>query len=127
MPLYDPCEAAQERTLEVPPALTERAAAGLRSPAAGGGVFVLVFGREGAKRRKGVVSVEIHQSFLSFSSSPSFLFLSFLSFFLSPESIAARWTMCVAPLSATAVLGFYFSVGVERGKRREEGVGARRR
>lgn len=34
VPLWAPCAAAQERTLEVPPALTERAAAGLRSPAA---------------------------------------------------------------------------------------------
>ena len=34
VPLCAPCEAAQARTLEVPPALTARAAAGLRSPEA---------------------------------------------------------------------------------------------
>ena len=47
VPLCSPWAAAQERTLEVPPALTARAAAGLRSPAA---VFELE--EEAGERKK---------------------------------------------------------------------------
>ena len=63
VPLWAPWAAAQERTLEVPPALTARAAAGLRSPAAevfffffffggGGGGGLRSRGEEGEKRRR---------------------------------------------------------------------------
>ena len=62
VPLWAPWAAAQERTLEVPPALTARAAAGLRSPAAevffffffggGGGDGLRSRGEEGEKRRR---------------------------------------------------------------------------
>ena len=62
VPLWAPWAAAQERTLEVPPALTARAAAGLRSPAAevffffffwgGGGDGLWSSGEEGEKRRR---------------------------------------------------------------------------
>jgi len=53
VPLWAPCAAAQERTLEVPPALTARAAAGLRSPAAVGGGGVRCGGGSGESKEEG--------------------------------------------------------------------------
>jgi hypothetical protein len=106
VPLCAPWAAAHERTLEVPPALTARAAAGLSSPAA-------VFFCLGNKERGSLVEGKKEEEEVFPGYFSLFLSLSFL-----PESIAARCTMCVAPLSATAFLfEFFFQVWVGFGQR----------